>query len=178
MMKRNKIEVRDSSASMDPNMTESSTIPLQTRRESIWRKKFILFIAFGIALILTTSTPVVNILLKNKDTIDTPATNITSSTSLVYTVPTTPTMNTTSEVSSVYTVATTSRSIITTLTEEHLLPSAHNYTSLKWTQNANTVAGGHGSGSELNQLSKPYGTAIADDDDHQMIYVTDHGMGI
>ncbi|CAF1076795.1 unnamed protein product [Adineta ricciae] len=193
MMNRNKIGVRDSSASMDPNMTESSTIPLQTRRESIWKKKFILFIAFGIALILTASIPAVNILLKNKDTTDTPTTNITSTTSLVYTVPTTstivnttstastvratittPTVNTTSGVPSVYTVATTSRSIITTLTEEHLLPSAHNYTSLKWTQNASTVAGGHGSGSKLNQLSKPYGIAIVDDDEHQMIYVTDH----
>ncbi|CAF3767139.1 unnamed protein product [Rotaria sp. Silwood1] len=40
----------------------------------------------------------------------------------------------------------------------------------KWAQNATTVAGGHGQGSELNQLNFPYGFFI---DDNQTIYVAD-----
>ncbi|CAF1294715.1 unnamed protein product [Rotaria sordida] len=40
----------------------------------------------------------------------------------------------------------------------------------KWAQNATTVAGGHGQGSELNQLNFPYGFFL---DDNQTIYVAD-----
>ncbi len=41
-----------------------------------------------------------------------------------------------------------------------------------WKQNATTIAGGHGQGKQLNQLFKPYGVFI---DDDQTIYVADWG---
>ncbi|CAF1027499.1 unnamed protein product [Adineta steineri] len=42
---------------------------------------------------------------------------------------------------------------------------------MKWKQNASTIAGGHGRGSELNQLNDPSGIYV--DDDNHSIYVAD-----
>ena len=47
-------------------------------------------------------------------------------------------------------------------------------TNIKWKQHANTIAGGNGKGKQLNQLCDPYGIYV--DDDHQTIYIADHGM--
>jgi len=41
----------------------------------------------------------------------------------------------------------------------------------EWTQNGITVAGGHGQGSELNQLSRPVGIYV---DDDQTLYIADY----
>ncbi|CAF5167660.1 unnamed protein product, partial [Rotaria sp. Silwood1] len=41
----------------------------------------------------------------------------------------------------------------------------------KWAQNGATVAGGNGDGSEINQLARPWGLYV---DDDQTIYVADH----
>ncbi|CAF4143920.1 unnamed protein product [Adineta steineri] len=58
----------------------------------------------------------------------------------------------------------------TTLIQENYCPPMTNKTSLKWKQSAITVAGGHGHGSELNQLSSPSGIFI---DDENTIYIAD-----
>lgn len=51
------------------------------------------------------------------------------------------------------------------------VPMPHLSANAKWQQNGVTVAGGQGQGSQLNQLSLPFGICI--DDDEQCIYVAD-----
>ena len=52
-----------------------------------------------------------------------------------------------------------------------LEPSLPINSNTKWKQNAITIAGGNGHGSELNQLDHPEGIYV--DDDHQCIYIAD-----
>ena len=44
---------------------------------------------------------------------------------------------------------------------------------MRWKLNGETVAGGHGHGSQLNQLKIPQGIYV--DDQQQLIYIADHG---
>jgi sugar lactone lactonase YvrE len=49
--------------------------------------------------------------------------------------------------------------------------SSHIKSNAKWKQNGITIAGGHGPGDQLNQLSRPSGIYV--DDDNQCIYIAD-----
>ncbi|CAF0785770.1 unnamed protein product [Adineta steineri] len=70
------------------------------------------------------------------------------------------------------TTTTTSELLTTTTTSEQLISSVIINSNTKWKQNASTVAGGNGPGSELNQLKYPQGIYV-DNDDHS-IYIADN----
>ncbi|CAF4236699.1 unnamed protein product, partial [Adineta steineri] len=53
-----------------------------------------------------------------------------------------------------------------------LPPSVVIDSNTKWKQSASTVAGGHGRGSQLNQLNSPSGIYVDDDDNHS-IYIAE-----
>ncbi|CAF1016861.1 unnamed protein product [Adineta steineri] len=57
------------------------------------------------------------------------------------------------------------------LNYQQLLPPVIIDKNTKWKQSATTVAGGHGAGSELNQLNRPQGFYVDDNDDS--IYIAD-----
>ncbi|CAF4033224.1 unnamed protein product [Adineta steineri] len=60
-----------------------------------------------------------------------------------------------------------------TMMKENICPPMIININSKWKQNAITVAGGNGQGSELNQLNQPYGMYV--DNDDQCIYIADGG---
>ncbi|CAF3663973.1 unnamed protein product [Adineta steineri] len=73
------------------------------------------------------------------------------------------------------TTATTTTTTITTpatTTRKQLIPSVIINNNTKWKQNESTVAGGNGQGNKSNQLSRPFGFYV-DDDDHS-IYIADN----
>ena len=65
----------------------------------------------------------------------------------------------------------TSTRLTTVRTIEHL----KNSTVRSWNQYGITIAGGNGQGNESNQLSKPIGIYIDDNDKNQTIYIADSG---
>ncbi|CAF1367389.1 unnamed protein product [Adineta steineri] len=69
------------------------------------------------------------------------------------------------------TTTTTNELLITTTTSEQLISSVIINNNTKWKQNASTVAGGDGPGSELNQLKYP--ECIYVDNDNHSIYIAD-----
>ncbi|CAF0878391.1 unnamed protein product [Adineta steineri] len=83
----------------------------------------------------------------------------------------TKTEKTSSTTSELLTTTTTTELLTTTTTNEQLLPSVMIDNNTKWKQNAFTIAGGNGQGSESNQLDQPSGIYI--DNDDQSIYIAD-----
>ncbi|CAF0846263.1 unnamed protein product [Adineta steineri] len=80
-------------------------------------------------------------------------------------------LSTTTEIITQMTTLTTTAMITTTTRTVQILPSVIIDNNTKWKQNAVTVAGGNGQGSELNQLNDPYGIYI--DNDDESIYIAD-----
>ncbi|CAF0760306.1 unnamed protein product [Adineta steineri] len=68
---------------------------------------------------------------------------------------------------------TTITTITTTTTRKRITPSVIINNNTKWKQNESTIAGGNGQGNKSNQLSRPSGFYV-DDDDHS-IYIADTG---
>ncbi|UJR11962.1 hypothetical protein I4U23_016140 [Adineta vaga] len=158
---------------MNHNTTESSVIPIRTLRERFRRKRITCIMLFCITIILIITIPTVIVLVKNESTTKTSTTYTISTDSTSFVIPTS-TIDEVSTDSMPSVIQTSSRLTITTLTKEQMVTSVHNDINVKWMQNAMTVAGGHGRGDELKQLANPYGIDILQEDNDQLIYVTDY----
>ncbi|CAF4647651.1 unnamed protein product, partial [Rotaria sp. Silwood1] len=77
-------------------------------------------------------------------------------------------MNTTTTIPTTTTTTTATTTTTTTTTQQQVIPNIP--ANAQWAQDGLTVAGGHGFGNDTNQLKKPQGLAV---DDNQTIVIAD-----
>ncbi|CAF0810314.1 unnamed protein product [Adineta steineri] len=135
----------DESVEVNSNTTGSRTL-----YEHFRKRKFIWIISSIILIAVIIAVPTIIITGNNNEMEK--ASTVTE-------------MLTTTEITTQITTSTT------TTKSKQILPPVIINNNTKWKQNAVTVAGGNGQGSELNQLNWPVGIYV--DDDDQSIYIVD-----
>ncbi|CAF1424171.1 unnamed protein product [Adineta steineri] len=133
--------------------TQPSTLPEHFRRRKLIR------IDVSILIFMLIMTGIIVVIVKKKT--EDKTTSITEGSTVELTIITTEPLTTKIIISE----------MIETTMKEQLFTSVATNNNMKWKQNASTIAGGHGRGSELNQLNDPSGIYV--DDDNHSIYVAD-----